>query len=265
MREAGVTLVSLGIFAWARSSRPQGRFEFGWLDRVLDLLHAGGIAVDLATPTAAPPAWFTPPHPEACPVTDATASGSAPASAASFVPQLAGVPRRRPRHHRAARRALRRPPGGGACGTSTTSTATPSRSCYCDLSAGGLPALAAGRATATWPGSTRRGAPPSGARSTATGTQIAPPAAAATVVNPAQQLDFARFCYRRALGHASPPSATSCSRRPGRAGHHQLHGSPAAPASTSGSGPREVDVVSNDHYLPPGPRATTSSWRWPPT
>ena len=44
-----------------------GEYDFGWLDRILDLLHEAGIAVDLATPTAAPPAWFFrrtrgPPH-----------------------------------------------------------------------------------------------------------------------------------------------------------------------------------------------------------
>ena len=38
-------------------AEPKGGF-FAWLDRVLDLLHDGGIAVDLATPTAAPPAWL---------------------------------------------------------------------------------------------------------------------------------------------------------------------------------------------------------------
>ena len=34
----------------------------------LDLLHENGIAADLATPTAAPPAWFFEAHPEALPV-----------------------------------------------------------------------------------------------------------------------------------------------------------------------------------------------------
>ncbi|SMH44411.1 beta-galactosidase [Rathayibacter oskolensis] len=57
MQEAGVTLVSLGIFAWARIQPDEATFDFGWLDRVLDLLHRHGIAVDLATATASPPAW----------------------------------------------------------------------------------------------------------------------------------------------------------------------------------------------------------------
>ena len=48
----------------------------------MDLLHAGGIAVDLATATASPPPWLTTPHPEILPVDRAPArrSGRAPAS-----------------------------------------------------------------------------------------------------------------------------------------------------------------------------------------
>ena len=43
MREAGVNLVSLGVFAWARLEPAEGRYDFGWLERVMDLLHADGI------------------------------------------------------------------------------------------------------------------------------------------------------------------------------------------------------------------------------
>ena len=44
-------------------------YDFGWLDRVVELLWSNGIAVDLATPTAAPPAWLVRRHPEMLPVT----------------------------------------------------------------------------------------------------------------------------------------------------------------------------------------------------
>lgn len=47
----------------------EGRFEFGWLGNTLDRLHANGIRVILATPTASPPPWFTPAYPDAMPVT----------------------------------------------------------------------------------------------------------------------------------------------------------------------------------------------------
>jgi len=68
MREAGVNLVSVGIFAWSLLEPRDGVFEFGWLDRVVDLLHANGIRVDLATATAAIPAWLSIAHPEVQPV-----------------------------------------------------------------------------------------------------------------------------------------------------------------------------------------------------
>ena len=68
MREAGVTIVSLGIFSWARLETAEGEYDFGWLDDAIDLLHANGIAVDLATATASPPPWLTTRHPEILPV-----------------------------------------------------------------------------------------------------------------------------------------------------------------------------------------------------
>jgi beta-galactosidase len=69
MREAGVNIVSVGIFSWALLQPTRDTWDFGWLDRALDLLHANGIAVDLATATASPPPWLTTLHPEVLPVT----------------------------------------------------------------------------------------------------------------------------------------------------------------------------------------------------
>ncbi|MFE5258679.1 beta-galactosidase [Streptomyces coelicoflavus] len=73
MREAGVNLVTVGVFSWSRIQPRPGTYDWSLLDEVLDLLHANGIAVDLATATAAPPPWFTRQHPDARPV---TASGT---------------------------------------------------------------------------------------------------------------------------------------------------------------------------------------------
>jgi len=67
MREAGVTMVSLGIFAWSRIQPAEGVFDFEWLDTVIDLLHDNGIAVDLATATASPPPWATAAYPQMLP------------------------------------------------------------------------------------------------------------------------------------------------------------------------------------------------------
>ena len=68
MQEAGVNLVSLGIFSWTRLEPRPGEFDFSWLDRIMDMLHAHGVSVDLATPTACPPAWMVKRHPEILPV-----------------------------------------------------------------------------------------------------------------------------------------------------------------------------------------------------
>jgi beta-galactosidase len=69
MQEAGVNLVSLGIFSWVKLEPQPGVFDFTWLDQLMDLLHAHGISVNLATPTASPPAWMVRLHPEMLPVT----------------------------------------------------------------------------------------------------------------------------------------------------------------------------------------------------
>ncbi|MGK5685095.1 beta-galactosidase [Actinoplanes sp. URMC 104] len=68
MREAGVTIVSLAIFSWAKLETAEGTYDFGWLDEAIDLLHANGISVDLATATASPPPWLATRHPEILPV-----------------------------------------------------------------------------------------------------------------------------------------------------------------------------------------------------
>jgi len=68
MREAGVSLVSVGIFSWAHLQPGADRYDFDWLDEVLDGLAESGVGVDLATATASPPPWLTTAHPETLPV-----------------------------------------------------------------------------------------------------------------------------------------------------------------------------------------------------
>nr|WP_271209669.1 beta-galactosidase [Rhodococcus wratislaviensis]GLK34355.1 beta-galactosidase [Rhodococcus wratislaviensis] len=68
MREACVDFATVGVFSWARLQPTPDTWDFGWLDRVLDLLHDGGVRVDLATATASPPPWLTTAHPEVRPV-----------------------------------------------------------------------------------------------------------------------------------------------------------------------------------------------------
>jgi beta-galactosidase len=69
MKEAGNNLVSIGIFSWVLLEPREGEYDFEWLDYLMDLLADAGISVDLGTPTAAPPAWFWKKYPQARPVT----------------------------------------------------------------------------------------------------------------------------------------------------------------------------------------------------
>ncbi|MEY5024397.1 MAG: hypothetical protein RL569_1310, partial [Actinomycetota bacterium] len=39
MQKAGVNLVSLGIFSWAKLEPSEGKYDFAWLDEVVELLH----------------------------------------------------------------------------------------------------------------------------------------------------------------------------------------------------------------------------------
>jgi len=69
MKQAGVDVVSVAIFSWAKLQPGPDTWNFEWLDEVIDLMHANGIGVDLATATASPPPWLTTAHPEVLPVT----------------------------------------------------------------------------------------------------------------------------------------------------------------------------------------------------
>ncbi|MFI8257577.1 beta-galactosidase [Streptomyces filamentosus] len=247
MREAGVTLVSVGIFSWALLEPERGRYDFGWLDRVLDLLHAHGIRVDLGTPTVAPPAWFYRAHPEALPVTAegvrlaygsrGTICHSSPAyreAAARITTELA---RRYAGHPALALWHVHNEYG------------VPVSACYCDGCAahfrrwldgtyGSVEAVNEAWGTAFW--GQRYGSY----------EEILPPRATATVGNPAQRLDYRRF-------------ADATLRENFRAERDILHElSPGIPVTTNfmtalsqcdsidyWAWGREVDLVTNDHYL----------------
>lgn len=190
MQEAGVNLVSLGIFAWAKLEPQPGVYDFAWLDRIIDQLHAGGVQIALATATASPPPWLAHQHPASLPV---TAEGvtlwpggrqhycpSSPAyrsAAANLVRKIA----ERYANHPAL--ALWHVGNEYACHVSE---------CFCDESAhafrawlqrryGDLAALNNAWGTAFW------------SQQYSAWEEIHPPRAAPTYPNPGQQLDWRRF------------------------------------------------------------------------
>ncbi|MCZ8514588.1 beta-galactosidase [Paenibacillus filicis] len=68
MKQAGVNIVSVGIFSWSLLQPSPEAYDFAWMDRLMDLLAENGIYADLATATASPPAWLAKLHPESLPV-----------------------------------------------------------------------------------------------------------------------------------------------------------------------------------------------------
>jgi beta-galactosidase len=62
--EAGLTNVRVAEFAWGLMEPAEGKFDFAWLKRSVEILHRRGIAVILGTPSAAPPPWLSSKYPE---------------------------------------------------------------------------------------------------------------------------------------------------------------------------------------------------------
>ncbi|NNE49653.1 MAG: beta-galactosidase [Altererythrobacter sp.] len=58
MREAGLTRVRIGEFAWSRIEPHPGRFDWQWLDDAVEVLHSAGLGIIMGTPTATPPKWL---------------------------------------------------------------------------------------------------------------------------------------------------------------------------------------------------------------
>lgn len=68
MREAGISVVRIAEFAWAKMEPAEGVFHWEWLDRAIEVLAGEGLGVILCTPTAAPPAWLSHACPDTLPV-----------------------------------------------------------------------------------------------------------------------------------------------------------------------------------------------------
>ena len=190
MREAGVNLVSLGIFSWAKLEPRPGEYDFDWLDRIISLLHEGGVMVNLATATASPPPWLAALHPESLPVTQngvvlhpGARQHYCPSSAAYRERAAELVRRMADRYKDHPALAMWHVNNEYGCHVAE---------CYCETSAehfrewlrtryGDLDALNEAWGTAFW------------SQRYAEWGEILPPRSAPTFANPTQQLDFRRF------------------------------------------------------------------------
>ena len=64
MQQAGINVVRMGESSWGLWEPQDGRFEYAWMDRVIDRMQRAGIKVILGTPTYSVPAWMYKEHPE---------------------------------------------------------------------------------------------------------------------------------------------------------------------------------------------------------
>ncbi|MCW8382588.1 beta-galactosidase [Streptomyces justiciae] len=247
MREAGVNIVSVGIFSWALLEPSDRVYDFSRMDRILDLLHENGIAADLATPTAAPPAWFYRAHPEALPV-DADGRRLSYGSRQTFCPSSSAYRLAALRiTGRLAERYADHP--AVALWHVHNEYGCHNRACYCDTSA---------KAFRRW--LRERYAADLRALNHAWGTtfwsqwyydwdEILPPRASGAGPNPTQLLDWRRFCSDELLSLYKAERdvlRASAPRTPVTTNFIVMRG--ADPLDYWRWAP-ELDVVANDHYL----------------
>ena len=65
MKKAGINVVRMAEFSWAKLESKQDHFNFSWLDRSIEILAEKGIKTILGTPSATPPKWIV----DSCPDT----------------------------------------------------------------------------------------------------------------------------------------------------------------------------------------------------
>ncbi|OPJ57313.1 beta-galactosidase [Clostridium oryzae] len=64
MKLANCNVMSVGIFSWVTYEPEEGKFNFEWMDKIMDKLAENGIYAILATPSGARPAWMSFKYPE---------------------------------------------------------------------------------------------------------------------------------------------------------------------------------------------------------
>jgi beta-galactosidase len=68
MKEAGIELVRMAEFAWAKMEPELGKFDFTWLDEAISVMARHGIKSVLGTPTPTPPIWIIEANPDILPI-----------------------------------------------------------------------------------------------------------------------------------------------------------------------------------------------------
>ncbi len=64
MKAAGLNVVRMGESTWSLWEPEDGKFDYEWMDRIVDAMGKAGIKVILGTPTYSIPAWMAHEHPE---------------------------------------------------------------------------------------------------------------------------------------------------------------------------------------------------------
>jgi beta-galactosidase len=64
MKDAGLSVMRIGESTWSSWEPQEGKFEFAWMDGILDRMHQAGIKAILGTPTYSIPPWLYKKHPE---------------------------------------------------------------------------------------------------------------------------------------------------------------------------------------------------------
>jgi len=64
MEQAGINVARVGESTWSLWEPEDGRFEFTWMDRIIERLARAHIRVILGTPTYSIPPWMFKKHPE---------------------------------------------------------------------------------------------------------------------------------------------------------------------------------------------------------
>ena len=63
-KEAGINVVSMGIFSWSMLEPAEGDYQLDWLGDIIDRLYENGISTVLATPSGSRPKWLADRYPE---------------------------------------------------------------------------------------------------------------------------------------------------------------------------------------------------------